>query len=315
MILITGGMGFIGLHTARSILDAGEDVVITRYAAWREPDFIKDEYGKRVTIERVDVTSAHDVMNVVHKHRVTGIVHLAVPGLAALSPAEDYRVNTAGLMSVLEAARVWQVKRVTLASSIAVYSGLTHGPFHEDDPLPLQSSNPTEAFKKVWEVLAFHYADRTGLDLVSMRIGGIWGPVYHSMANLPSRLCHAAVKGTDPNLAGGRGGAPFAEDAGDLCYVKDCAQGIRLLQMADKLESRIYNIGGGAGVTNGALLEAVKKSVPDTSVTLPPGRSPRFRQDPYMDIGRISRELGYQPKYDVVQGVAEYVAWLRENQQ
>ena len=56
MILITGGMGFIGLHTARAMLDAGEDVVITYYQTWREPDFIKDEFGGRVQVEQVDVT-------------------------------------------------------------------------------------------------------------------------------------------------------------------------------------------------------------------------------------------------------------------
>ena len=38
-VLITGGMGFTGLHTARALLDAGEDVVITWYQTWREPDF------------------------------------------------------------------------------------------------------------------------------------------------------------------------------------------------------------------------------------------------------------------------------------
>ena len=92
MILITGGMGFIGLHTARRFLDAGEDVVITRYRTWREPDFLQDEYGKRVRIESVDTTSHHDMLGAALKHKVTGIVHLSVPALTALTPAEDYRI-------------------------------------------------------------------------------------------------------------------------------------------------------------------------------------------------------------------------------
>src|SRR2546421_270689 len=87
VILITGGMGFIGLHTARRFLDAGEQVVITQFTTRREPDFIKDELGKRVFVERVDVTSHHDVTEVVRKHKVTGIIHLAVPALAALTAA------------------------------------------------------------------------------------------------------------------------------------------------------------------------------------------------------------------------------------
>src|SRR5947207_703495 len=89
-VLITGGMGFTGLHTARSFLDAGEDVVITWYQTWREPSFIKDEYQKRVKVERANVASTHDMIDLVRKYNCDQICHLAVPGLAALSPAEDY---------------------------------------------------------------------------------------------------------------------------------------------------------------------------------------------------------------------------------
>src|SRR6266487_3149830 len=103
------------------------------------------------------------------------------------------------------------------------------------------------------EVLGMHYADRTGLDVAFARVGGVYGPLYHSMANLPSRLCHAAVHGRAPDYSGARGGVPFEEDANDLCYVKDCAKGIQLLQMAETLPHRVYNIGGGAAVSNRAL--------------------------------------------------------------
>src|SRR5579871_2618111 len=79
VILITGGMGFIGLHTARRFVDSGEDVVVTQFRTRREPEFIRNELGKRVLVESLDVTSPHDVIDMVRKHGVTGIVHLAVP--------------------------------------------------------------------------------------------------------------------------------------------------------------------------------------------------------------------------------------------
>ena len=91
MILITGGLGFIGLHTARRFLDVGEEVVLTHYRVRRKPDFIKGEIGKRAFIETLDVTASHDVIDLVRRHKVTGIVHLAVPGLGALSAAEEDR--------------------------------------------------------------------------------------------------------------------------------------------------------------------------------------------------------------------------------
>ena len=313
MILITGGMGFIGLQTARRFLDAGESVVITHYQTWREPDFLREEYGKRVQVERVDATDGDALLAVVRRHGVTGIVHLVVPGLGALSPAEDFRVNTTSLLSVLEAAREAGVRRTTLASSITTYAGLLQGPFREDALLPVASTNPTEAYKKSEEVLGLHYADRTGIDVVFMRIGIVYGPLYHTMANIPSRMCHAAVKGVAADFSTARDGAPYEEDEADLYYVKDCAAGIQLLQMAGELRHRTYNIGGGAGVTNRELAEAVRRAVPGAQITLQPGRGPQHRPDPYMDLGRIKGGTGYEPAYDVERGVADYIAWLRDH--
>jgi len=153
MILITGGLGFIGLHTAKRFLDAGEKVVLTHYRVRREPDFIKAEIGKSVFIEPLDVTSAHDAIDLARKHKVTGIVHLAVPGLNALSAADDYRVNVTGWLNILEAGRLCDARRISLASSIAVYAGLPAGPFREDMLLPVNSGNATETFKKALEIL------------------------------------------------------------------------------------------------------------------------------------------------------------------
>src|SRR5262245_18636365 len=249
--LITGGMGFIGLHTARACLDAGEDVLITYFQTWREPSFIKDDYHKRVQIEQVDVTDREGLMALGKKYQINRIAHLAVPGLGALGPVDDLQTNIAGLTHLLEAALAWGSQRLTLASSVAVYAGLPAGPFVEDARLPVESGNPTETFKKAWEILGLHFASRTGLEIIAMRIGGIWGPLYHSMANLPSRLVHAAVKGTDADLAAARGGVPFADDGSDMGYVKDCSHGNQRLTLTEQLHHKIYNIGSGRPTTNG----------------------------------------------------------------
>src|SRR5687768_1003801 len=123
-VLITGGMGFIGTHTARQFLDAGEDVVVTHYRVQRAPDFIADELGKRLTVETIDVSSPHDILEVARKHNVSSMVHLAVPGLNALRPAEEYRVNMSGLLNVMEAGRQLGMRRVSIASSLAVYGSV-----------------------------------------------------------------------------------------------------------------------------------------------------------------------------------------------
>src|SRR5215210_5106206 len=79
MILVTGGMGFIGLHTARKLLDAGQDVVLTYHNTRREPEIIKDEIGKRVFPEQVDVTDPARLNEIAEAHKIDSIVHLVAP--------------------------------------------------------------------------------------------------------------------------------------------------------------------------------------------------------------------------------------------
>jgi UDP-glucose 4-epimerase len=312
MILITGGMGFIGLHTARKCIDAGEKVVLTQFHVRREPDFIKNELGKAASVDVLDVTNGDAVREIVHKHKVDSIIHLAVPGLGALTPTQEFKTNTEGLINILDTAKEAGVRRVSLASSLAVYANVGKGPWREDMPLPVVSHNPTEAYKKTFEILGLFFAEQTGIDVVSLRIGGIYGPLYHSMANLPSRLTHAAIKGTKPELSG-RGGPALAGDQSDMCYVKDCAQGIQKVHMAGELPHRIYNIGGGKATLNSALADAVNKAVFGANITLPEGSNGRTGPGSYCDISQTSAEVGYKPEYDIYSGIADYAAWLRNN--
>ena len=115
MQLITGGMGFIGLHTARAFLDAGESVVVSRYRTTHQPSFLQDEWDNRLLAEPLELTDGRGAIDLVARHGVTGIVHLVVPALATvsqapLSQAEEFQVNMMGLLNILEAARISGVK-------------------------------------------------------------------------------------------------------------------------------------------------------------------------------------------------------------
>jgi len=314
MILVTGGMGFIGVHIVKGLLDAGEDVVVTWNRSWRVPDFWQDELGKRVIAERVDVANPHEMISVAAKHKVRGVVHAAAPGLGQASPEQDYAVNMQGLMNALVAARVAGVRRFTYVGSSTVYNGLKEGPYREDAPLPLESRNATEAYKKAGEAIMLHYADRVGLSTVTIRPRQVYGPMYYSMANLPSRLCHAAVKGALPDY--GPAGAPYAADTGDFTYVKDCAAAVALLHLAEKPRHRVYNVGGGRAFEMQELAEAVIRAAPEARIELRPGANPNGNpKDNYLDLSRIREEFGFEPKYPVENGIPDYIAWLRTHPQ
>ncbi|HLF78817.1 MAG TPA: NAD(P)-dependent oxidoreductase [Dehalococcoidia bacterium] len=308
MILVTGGLGFIGLHTARHLIDLGEDVVLTQYRVAREPDFIKGEIGKHAFVEQLDVTNADQLMEIGKRHKITGIAHLAVPSYGAMTPADDFKMNMTGLLNILEAARIWEVKRLGLASSIAVYSNEPQGPFTEDMRLLPVGTNPTETWKKSFEIIGSYYGQRTGLDIVMLRIAGIYGPLYHSMMNLPSRLTHAALKGTAPEM---RGGDVYEEDGTDMCYVKDCGLGIAMLMHADSLPNKVYNVSSGVETTNKQLADAIKRMVPGAQMPLKPGRSPNARKNAYLSTDRIKADVGYEPRFPIEKAIEDYVGWLR----
>jgi UDP-glucose 4-epimerase len=94
MILVTGAFGFIGAHAARALIDAGEDVIATRFRTSALPDFLTPHLGARLSVEPLDLTSPHDVIDVVRRQKIDSVVHLASPAIGALTSAEDYRQQT-----------------------------------------------------------------------------------------------------------------------------------------------------------------------------------------------------------------------------
>ena len=311
MILITGGLGMIGMHTARHLLELGEDVVLTQYSVRREPEFLAAEMGKRAFVEQLDVTDGDALLAIGKRYRFTGIAHLAAPGLGALGPSDDYKVNTSGLLNVLQAAEAWGVKRVGLASSIAVYAGVKEGPFREDQPLRMVGGNHVEAYKKLFELLGAHYAQRSGLDVVMLRIAGIYGPLDHNLFNIVTRFLHLALGRETPNWPG----ELFAEDANDLCYVRDCARGIALLQTAARLNHTCYNVASGVPSSVGQVAAAVQARLPGARLPVTPGRSPNYRPSAAMVIDRLTADTGYKPNFTLDQSVDDFLSWLQTHPQ
>jgi len=315
MILIVGGMGFIGLNTALRFLETGQKLVISQHTSRRVPDILKSEIGTRVHIAQMDVTNPYEVFDVVRHHQVGSIVNLMAPPARSLSTQSDYHLYTAGLQNVLEAAHTFGLRRVSLGSSVAVYGGLPSGPYREDTLLPVGSPTQVSAFKKGMEMHAHFYAAQAKLDVVALRIGSIYGPFYYSMHNPISRMCHAATKNTEPDFRDRPDGKIFEDDQADWTYVQDVARGIQLVHTAEKLPHRIYNIGSGRATSNRDVFEAVRKAVPGARcAALKPGKTPGASTNPATDLSR-AKDVGYQPEHTLETGIAAYIDWLRTNPQ
>ncbi|MGZ0147228.1 NAD-dependent epimerase/dehydratase family protein [Kribbella sp. WER1] len=293
MILVTGGLGMIGAHTARALLDTGQEVVVTSHRRGDVPSFLD---GK-VTVESLDVTDRDAFLALGKRYAISDIVHLAgtIPGA---DPVAYFRTDTAGLLNALDAARAWGVRRFAVASSIGVYIGQPESPWHEglalsDADLP----HLIVAFKKAVEPITTHALQGSGVQPVILRIGSTWGPLMdpESVFNFIPPYVSALQRGEQP--------APLrAEDGGDSCYAPDAGRAIALLMTAETLNHTTYNVSSGRPTTNRELADALNvDTVPGGQLT------------PHLDISRLTADTGYTPEYDAAEAVAHYIAWRSQN--
>ncbi|MDL4817251.1 NAD-dependent epimerase/dehydratase family protein [Actinomadura opuntiae] len=312
MILVTGGLGSIGSHTARALLDLGESVVLTAHRSVEVPEYLAGEPGGRVAVEPLDATDEAAFLDIGKRHEISGVVHLAAGRYDHPDPVEYLRAESLALFNALKAAREWGVRRFSVASSIGVYAGVDEVPWREEAPLPAVAPHQIHAFKKTAELFTALTGDSAGFETVSLRIGTIWGPL--GLPDSPffplPRLLSAAVWGEAPDLTPPRPPA-YADDATDLCYVKDCGRAIALLMLTERLNHRVYNVSTGRLVRFGEVVDAINAAVPGANVTLPEGRNPDRPPDNYLDITRLREDTGFRPEYDVERAVPDYVDWLR----
>ena len=222
-----------------------------------------------MTAVQADVKDLEALRAIGRDHAITGIVHMAGsmpwPPNPDEAPAAAAREALGGLFNIIEVAQEWGVKRVSVASTIGVYGGLSNtGALSEDLPVPLTAPHVIPTFKRIGELLNNHLAKATGLEIINLRIGGAWGPLGHlpNFAFPAPQFVHAAATGTPVDLSG-VGGRLKADDGLDLCYVHDLGRATALLQTADKLTHTTYNVGAGRMTTNAEVIAAIKSVVPD----------------------------------------------------
>ena len=248
MILITGGLGHIGSATVQALLDIGEECVLIQR---RSPEIPAGRFSRPVTAVQGDVKDLEALRAIGRDHAITGIVHMAGsmpwPPNPDEAPVEAAREALGGLFNIIQVASEWGVKRVSLASTIGVYAGLSNtGALSEDLPVPLTAPHVIPTFKKISELLGHHLAGATGLEIIHLRISGAWGPLGHlpNFAFPAPQFVHAAATGTPVDLSGVAGRLK-ADDGLDLCYVYDLGRATALLQTADALTYATYNVASG----------------------------------------------------------------------
>jgi len=306
-ILVTGGSGFIGLELAKTLADKGHEVILF--------DVVPPDKGdiKGATYVKGNISDWPEVLNVVHDGKVTGIFHLAamLSAQCEANPWAAMQVNALGTYHVLEAARLFGVKKVIFSSSQGIYRDVPDGVARDDTP-PKPTALIYAVTKVFGEHLGLYYWKRFGIDFRGVRFAQLIGPGVKSQGfgQFYPRMIESALQGR-----------PFevwvTEDMSiPLIYLKDAVRFLMGLFEADvdKIKTRIYNSGQILPpFTAGDLLAEIKKYVPHPLITFNPDheRVTSMRMMPrILDDQGARAEWNWSLRYGLEDMVADFVREL-----
>ena len=316
-VLIVGGTGFVGSHTAVRFVEAGYQVV----ALGRHPRSMHylDGLGSKLTKVAGNILDFENLLGVVEEHKVDGIVDC----FAHIDPRNPYGVLKGNLQSatnILEVARLKGLNVVNV-SSACVYGAVGHqnGSLSEETLFaPLGPLGPYDSpwgpmhatTRRTRDALSEFYAEAYGVDVVTVRTSALYGPGDTK----PIAVYEMVEKALD--------GIEFNQDAGgdrlvDYTHVKDAAEGNFLAYTVRPLARRVYNFGFGALSSMREMAETVREHVPGSKIRIGPGILPGYPLISYyrgpLDWSRAKSELGFVPKYNLRDGIRDVIDWYKRN--
>jgi dihydroflavonol-4-reductase len=320
--LVTGATGFTGGHLARQLAASGEAVrVLVRDPAaaggLRLPGIeivqgdVRDAQAVRAALAGVDV-----VYQIAALYRQAGL------------PESTYRaVNATAAGALVEAAAAAGVRRVVHCSTVGVHGDIRRPP--ADEEAPLAPGDVYQTTKLEGEQLARAAGGRLGIEVTVVRPSGIYGPGDRRLL----KLFRGVARGRFPML--GRGDIYY-----HLTYIDDLVEGFRRCGSHPAAAGRTYILAGGEVTTLSELVAIVAETAgvrPPRwhlpvwpfwaagavceAVCAPLGLEPplyRRRVDFYtksraFDIGRARREIGFEPKIGLREGIARTLSWYRQH--
>jgi nucleoside-diphosphate-sugar epimerase len=301
-VLITGA-GLIGTHTARELIDRGDEVTFFDFAP--KPDYIRHVTGKDLPVIRGDIRDLAALVDAFQQVRPECVIHLAASvGEANITDVyAGFQVNLVGTINVAEAARLAVVRRLIHASTQALYLGEDPKELlYEDSPLDGRG-RVYNASKLACEHVLRTYVTKHKFELALLRFAGVYG--YYSVAGGPGVAVQQAVW----DAMAGKPVEFNAYEAVDFIYAKDLAHGIALVVHTSSLPHQVYNLGSGALTKIEDIEGALKEIFP--GINMKRGKLTPAR--PRMDITRARTELGFNPEYKLKAGLRDYIAELKKS--
>jgi UDP-glucose 4-epimerase len=302
--LVTGGAGFIGSHLVDALLENGcmvrviDDLSTGRLSNLKhiatEIDFIegdiRDLKQMQAAVKGCDV--------VFHQAAVVSVPQTVEDPIYAAS------VNDAGTITVLEAARMAQVRRVVLASSCAVYGDDPENPKHEK-MLPKPKS-PYAIQKLGNELYARLYDSLHGLATVCLRYFNVYGPRQDPSSpysGVISIFMTRAAEKKQPIIHGD--GTQYR----DFIFVKDVVHANLLAAEVGHAHGEVFNVGIAKCVSINKLWEIISDIFNIKIKPMYEEMRPGDIKEVFAQIGKIEATLGFKPRYTFEEGLRLTYEW------
>ncbi len=329
-LLVTGAAGFIGFHTARLLLERGDEVEgLDNLNAYYDPtlkearlDILKGY--ERFRFVKADLSDRQAMEAVFQTGKFQRVVHLGAQAGVRYSienPHAYVQSNVVGFLQVIEGCRRNGVEHLVYASTSSVYGANTQMPFSEkhgvDHPMTLYA-----ATKRSNELMAHSYSSLFGLPTTGLRFFTVYGPWGR-----PDMALFLFTK----NILAGLPIEVFNDGyhQRDFTYVDDVVKGVvaALDHVATpdlKWDSdhpnpdtsnapfRIYNIGNHTPVSLLRYIEVLEqclgRKAQKNLLPMQIGDLP----DTWADVEALAGEVGYRPSTELEQGVKQFVEWYLE---
>jgi nucleoside-diphosphate-sugar epimerase len=325
--LVTGGCGFIGSNLVKALVEKGWQVDIvddmsgghlelldglqTRtlmngsfYTAYTMQD-LKRSQAEVLIIQ--DDFSDDNVLNAVYQGVYDVIFHQAAIPRVSYSVEQPWHTtdtNISKTVRLFEAAR-GSVDRIVWASSSSVYGGADLLPTPESSP-----KNPKSPYawqKSTIEDFAKICWDLYKLDVVCLRYFNVFGPGQYGdspYSTAISAWCHSIKNGLECRSDGD------GEQSRDMCYIDNVIHAnILAANLSSPLKGECFNVACGDKVTNNEILQYLKKKFgPKVKVLNAPTRAGDVRHT-QADVGKIKKQLGYEPLVRFWEGLSKTTAW------
>jgi UDP-glucose 4-epimerase len=305
-IMVTGGAGFIGSHTADALVasGAGEVSVLDDFSTGK-----RHQVNPKARLYQADLRDAAAVEAAVEKARPEIIFHLAAQmdvRRSVADPAFDAQINLVGFLNLIESARKHGLKRVVFSSSGgAIYGEQDEFPCTEEHPK--RPVSPYGVAKAATEAYLFFYKVEYGIDYLALRFGNVYGPRQdpHGEAGVVAIFCGKILDGRPVTIYGD------GTQTRDYVYVGDV---VRAVVAASKSSASGIAINIGTGIeTNVNDLYSTLAGIADFPTKAEyaaarPGEQNRSVISPAL----AQQELGWRPEKKLADGLEETFKYFKQ---